>query len=145
MPRATKNTEPAQPAKEKSPAVVQPRRGDASDEWGGFVQANLSPMDKALFDQWHAEHLEHIQAYLDEHVGGGLKLSLVFDGEHNSYIASYTGRPNARPELPFRCTLSARAGQFLEALALLVYKHEVICGKDWTDFLVNGSRTQNWG
>jgi len=144
MPRATKPTEPKTPAP-KSPAIAQTRRSAETDEWGGYVQATLSPMDKALFEQWYAEHTQHIQAYLDEHIATGLKLTLVFDGEHNSYIASYTGRPDTDPGFQFRCTLSGRAGELMESLAVLVYKHEVITAKDWKDFLLNGSRVSNWG
>jgi len=139
MPR--KETEKTQ----KAPPTLQVRRGADSDEWGGFVQANLTPMDKALFEQWYSEHTNAIQPYLDEHIGSGLKLSVVFDGAHNSYIASYTGRPSVDENFTFRCTLSARAGEFVEALAVLVYKHVVICAGDWTDYLVNGSRVNNWG
>lgn len=146
MPRQTKPTDTPKPEpKQKSPAVEQPRRSAETDEWGGYVQAPLSPMDKALYDQWLGEHVEHVQAYLDEHVASGLKLTLVFDGEHNSYIASYTGRPDSNPNFKFRCTLSARSGEFLDALAVLVYKHVVITGGDWKDFLLNGSRVSNWG
>lgn len=138
------------PRKEKTPeakpkVILQPRKGEQADEWGGFVQANLTPIDKALYDEWYGQHHESIQQRIDTHIGLGLKLTVVFDGEHNSYIASYTGRPNTDESLPFRCTLSARSGEFIDALALLVYKHEVICNGDWADFLINGARVSNWG
>lgn len=145
MPRAQSKPAATKEAKPKSPAVIQPRKSLDDDEWGGYVQATLAPLDKAMFDQWYGEHAQHVQAFVDEHVGSGLKLTLVFDGEHNSYIASYTGRPNSDPNMAFRCTLSARSGEFIEALALLAYKHVVITGGDWTDFLLNGSRVSNWG
>lgn len=131
--------------KPKSPALVQPRKGESDDEWGGFVQCNLTPMDKALFDQWNGENHQHIDRFVDQHLGSGLKLSLVFDGANNSYIASYTGRPNTDKELCFRCTLSARSGEYMESLALLVYKHDVVMGGDWSPYLVNGSKIPNWG
>ena len=140
MPRKEK-----QPEKPKSPAVVQPRKGKSDDEWGGFVQCNLSSMDKVLFEQWYSEHLQHIDAFVDEHLGTGLKLSVVFDGSNNSYIASYTGRPNTDEKLLFRCTLSARSGEYMECLALLVYKHVEVTGGDWSPFLVNGSKIRSWG
>lgn len=134
-----------EPKPEKKPTIVQPRKGTDTDEWGGFVQANLTPMDKAMFEQWYGEHIQAIQPYIDEHIGSGLKLTVVFDGANNSYIASYTGRPNDDQTMEFRCTLSARSGKFMEALAVLVYKHVVICNGDWAEYLVNGSRVKNWG
>lgn len=145
MPRKTVPETSKPEPKPKSPALVQPRKSAETDEWGGYVQANLAPLDKAIFDQWYSEHMQHVQAFLDDHIGMGLKLTVVFDGEHNSYIASYTGRPDTDPNFQFRCTLSARAGEFLEALAVLVYKEEQITSHDWKDFLLNGSRVSNWG
>lgn len=148
MPRSSKAVPPTLPVDDppkKTPAIQQLRRGDAKDEWGGFVQANLTPMDKALFDQWYSEHIQHIQAYVDEALDSGLKLTIVFDGANNCYITSYTGRPNNDPALPFRCTLSARAGEYAAAVALLVYKHHVICNGDWSEYLINGSKVTNWG
>lgn len=132
-------------ADKPNPATHQIRAGEKEDEWGGFVQCNLSPLDKALYDQWYGENHEHIDRLIDEHLGSGLKLSVVFDGAHNSYIASYTGRPNTDEAFAFRCTLSARSGEYMEALALLVYKHNVVMGGDWTPYLVNGSKLPNWG
>jgi len=141
MPRKTKEAQPAP----VSPARIQPRRDTKEDEWGGYVNCNLSPLEKAKFDIWYSEHVEHVQAYLDEHIASGLKLSVSFDGEHNTYIASYTGRPTTAPGWPFRTTLSARSGEFMPAIALLVYKHEEITAKDWTPWLLNGAQTATWG
>jgi len=140
MPRKSKDETPATPV-----IKLQPRKDAKTDEWGGFVQVQLSPIDKQLFEVWYGEHIQHIQPLLDQHIGLGLKLSVVFDGEHNSYIASYTGRPNTDENLPFRCTLSARSGEFMEALALLVYKEDTVCSGDWSPFLINGSKVSNWG
>ena len=121
------------------------RRGLPEDEWGGFVQANLSPADKQKYEEWYNDNRQHVAKLIDEHLGEGLKLSVTFDGAHNTYIASYTGRPNTDNTFKFRCTLSARAGTFEDTLALLVYKHVEVCGGDWSEYLVNGSRVANWG
>lgn len=143
MPRAKKE---AVPETKKSPSVVQPRRSPDTDEWGGFVQVALTPLDKELYDQWFGEHSQHVNPLLDEDLGQGYKFSLTFDANNNAYIASYTGRPNDDGEaLPFRCTLSARSGEMADAIALLVYKHRQVCGTDWADFLINGKRVSNWG
>jgi len=140
MPRGKK------PETNEKPAIrLQPRKDAKDDEWGGFVQISLSPMDKAIFDTWYSEHIQHVQPLLDQHVGLGLKLSVVFDGANNSYIASYTGRPNTDEGLPFRCTLSARAGEFMEAVALLVYKEQEVASGDWSGYLINGTKVTNWG
>lgn len=141
MPRAKKqNSEP------ENPAIHQPRRSPDKDEWGGFVQCTLTELDKAIFEQWLGEHVEHVNPMLDEAVGQGLKFSLMFDAPNNSYVASLTGRPNTDGEKwPFRCTLSARSGTLPDAIALLMYKHDEICSRDWTEYLINGRKVSNWG
>lgn len=140
MPRGKSQPKPG------APKVVQPPRfSPQDDEWGGFVSVKVDEPGKELFNLWYSENMQNIPALLTDALADGLKLSVSWDGGNQSMIATFTGRPCESADWPFRCSLSARAADFWEAVALLCYKEYVVTGRDWTPWTVNGRRLDTWG
>lgn len=121
------------------------RYSPQEDEWGGFVNVRVEEGHKDEFNLWWSENLETIVPMLEDFLAKGLKLSVSWDGQNQSMIATFTGRPTSDPAWPFRCSMSSRASGFWEAIALLLYKEFVITGGDWTPWTVNGRKKDNWG
>jgi len=119
-----------------------PRRVQKNDEWGGFAQVNLDENRREEFELWASEMGDGIYRELDDSLGSGLKLTLVYDGANQCYIASLTGRPDALGIRAFTCCLSARAGTFSEAIALLMYKHVSLLHYDWWEAVSTPGRSR---
>jgi hypothetical protein len=134
-------------AGKQQPAHVEPswsgvRRIQKSDEWGGFAQVNLDESRREEFELWASEMGEGIYRELDDALGSGLKFTMAYDGKNECYIASLTGRPDSSGVRAFTCCLSARAGTFAEAIALLMYKHVALLHLDWWDAVNTPSRVK---
>jgi hypothetical protein len=109
------------------------RRVQKEDEWGGFVQISVDEAHREEFDLWASEMSGRIYDELDDALGSGLKLTMAYDGANQCYIASLTGRPDVAGIRSFTCCLSARAGTFGDAIAVLMYKHVALLHGDWWD------------
>jgi len=120
-----------------------PRRSEKDDEWGGYVPLSIDDAHRESFDLWYEEMGREFSIQLVEAVDSGLKLTISYDGANQSYIASLTGRPDISGNEPFTCCLSARAGTFEQALAVLVYKHYDMLHCDWWD-LVNAPKQSRY-
>jgi hypothetical protein len=118
------------------------RRIQKNDEWGGFAQVNLDESRREEFELWASEMGEAIYRELDDALGTGLKLTMAYDGTNQCYIASLTGRPDSAGVRAFTCCLSARAGAFGEAIALLMYKHVALLHLDWWDAVSTPSKVR---
>lgn len=113
--------------------AVAPRKIQKDDEWGGFVQVSVDEAHREDFDLWASEMGPRVYDELDDALGSGLKFTLAYDGQNQCYIASLTGRPDIAGVRPFTCCLSARAGTFGDAIAVLMYKHVALLHSDWFD------------
>jgi len=130
MPRGkSKSPQSVKPA----PDTSAPRKIQRDDEWGGFVNLSIDEAHKEGFELWASEAGPEVYRELDDALGVGLKFTLAYDGGNQCYIASLTGRPDVKGEQPFTCCLSARAGTFEEAIAVLMYKHASLLHHDWWD------------
>lgn len=141
MPRATKlkYQEPV-----KSP--IGARKNGKRDDWGGFVQISLDESDRERYDVWVSENPNAMWPLLIDSLAEGLKLTVVWDGANECFIATFTGRPDPMGKMEFTTSLSARNSDFIATLTLLVYKHVELCGEDWTDWLINGEKAKrNFG
>jgi len=118
------------------------RKVQKGDEWGGFVQHTLSEIDKERFTEWLTSSSDPVGQLLIDVLASGLKVTLVWDSANDCFIGTLTGRPDSKGEMPFTCALSGRGATVQEALGVTLYKHDVVMGSDWTDWLVNGSRTK---
>lgn len=141
MPRQTKKYTESAP---RSP--IGQRKNGKKDEWGGFAQVNLDESDREQFDLWMSEHPESVWPLLIDSLAQGLKLTMVWDGANECFIATFTGRPDPEGKLEFTTSLSARNVDFMASVSLLIYKHVELCGEDWSEWLINGSKAKrNFG
>lgn len=128
MPRRTKH---AADSVQSAKGRLQLRRAESADEWAGFVPCNIDEAEKAAFEQWYHGDDQAVWGYLSDSLFEGFKLSTSFDKANDCYICSLAGRPDRAGEVEYSAVLTARASDFNTAVALLVYKHDVILGRDW--------------
>lgn len=138
MPRAKKQAAP-----DSLPLQLQPRALPADAQWGGFINIRLSDEEKETAQLWIREHEREAFAMFADNLGEGFKFSLSYDAENQSYIASYTGAGWVGSEL--RCSMSARAGTWFEALALLVWKHNIHASGNWGQYRTDGRKVPSFG
>jgi len=111
--------------------------------WGGFINVRLSDSQRENFHEWEAANSAHIGAFYEDHLGEGIKFSAAYDRENESYVVSYTGRLVAIS--PDRFCVTSRAGTLSQALALAVYKHEVMAEGDYIRFGSGGKQFLKFG
>lgn len=129
-----------------SKGVIGVRKIQKDDEWGGYAQCNIGDAEREAFDLWLSESSPVVSALLADSLASGLKLTAVWDGQNQCFIATFTGRPDIEGSVEFTCSLSARGGTLDQAVNVLLYKHLEVCGEDWTDWLVNGAKSRrNFG
>jgi len=128
------------------PSPIGRRKIQKDDEWGGFAQVNVGDNERPQFDMWLSAINDGWWPLLQDELAAGLKLTLVWDGANDCFIASLTGRPDIDGVQPWTACLSARAAEMNMSLALLTYKHVEVTGGDWTEWLINGAKTKrNFG
>lgn len=112
-------------------------------DWGGFINVRLDEDQKEAFGLWFASGDVNITNEIDDLLGQGMKVGLSYDEENECYICTFTGR--LLDDFEHRYCSTSRAGTLPEVLALSVYKHTVLCGADYTDFLPKTGRKLSWG
>jgi len=130
------------PARNTSISPIGRRKIQKDDQWAGFAQVNVGENEREAFDLWRSSIADGWWPLLQDELAAGLKLTLVWDGANDCFIASLTGRPDCDGASEWTACLSSRAGEMDTALALLVYKHLEITGGDWSDWLINGTKTK---
>jgi len=138
MPRKVAIT--PQVSQAKSP--IGRRKIQKQDQWAGFAQVNIGDHERTAWYDWHTRLEDRLLVYLQEELATGLKLSLVWDGANDCFIASFTGRPDFDGETEWTACLSARAAELTLSLSLLLYKHLELTGGDWSEWLINGVKTK---
>lgn len=138
MPRAKKS-----PTPDALPLQLQPRALPSDAAWGGFINIRLTDDEKAAAQQWIRESEREAMSLFDDNLGEGFKFSLSYDAENQSYVATYTGAGWEGSSL--RCSMSARAGTWFEALALLVWKHNIHAGGNWGQYRTDGKKVPSFG
>jgi len=102
----------------------KPRKNTKSpygDGFLGFVDIALSDADKTAIEEMAGDAGKPFDAFLVQVVEDGYKFSLVADPEHNSYIATLTGRHEGCENKGY--ALSARGPDPHGAVVALWYKH----------------------
>lgn len=112
-------------------------------EWGGFVNVRLSEGEKESFTVWLQEEGAYFWNLLTDTVAQGLKFGASWDADNDCFITTFTGCGVLGDESRF--CLTARAGSFEEAAALLVYKHVVVAAGDWAGHYRPVSHRESWG
>lgn len=109
-----------------------------SDLWKGFVACELTEADKVRLKSWRTDNEERLWDRFFTAVDDGYKLSLSFDAHGNAYVASMTGKATGTGNDGM--TLSGRGGTLHNAVASLIFKHEVLLERDWSGAGMQTSR-----
>lgn len=96
--------------------------------WKGFIECKFTESEKEAFAQWDV-HDEDVFVLLSEAVVAGHKLSLTFNKQSETFVASFTGNEGAGKHEGY--TLSAYAGDWYLAVRAIVFKHAVLLAGDW--------------
>lgn len=126
--------------KSSSPSVDTPEKNVPQGKfwlpndarWGGFINIRLTDAQKGEFEAWVAEAAKHVPGYLDDHLAEGVKFGASFDRENECTVVTYTGALVANSNERYCCT--SRAGTLDLAIALAVWKHEVLAAGDYGNF-----------
>lgn len=118
-------------------------RNNSQDDWGGYIDVRMSGDEKELFIAWWEANVSEVFNWLIDILPTGLKLGMMWDGENQCYVASLNGKGVSSQEK--RYTLTARAGTFDEAFAVLCYKHYILLEQDWGNWKPSNKRKQDWG
>lgn len=105
-----------------------------------FVNINLSAQEKQHFKSWYHEHESEIPSLATAFIAQGYKLSLKYDGENECFIATSTCQDETMPN--GGKALSSRSDDWIEALALNIYKTDVV-SEDGT--WESSGRSNSWG
>jgi hypothetical protein len=134
---------PRTTTKKVDPKELQPFYCAQDAAWGGFINIRLEDSHKALYDAWMEDNAQHIDQYIDDLVGAGMKIALAFDIEHSAYICTFTG---ALMEISDeRFVMTTRAGTLRECLGLSCWKHIELAHGRYDDFAPRTGKFMTWG
>lgn len=118
------------------------KKSSAQSNWSTieFINQSLSEPQRKDFKSWYATEGERVPDLIGQAMVDDYRLSCSWDDNNQCFIATLTGKQDQR----FNASkaLSARSDDWLEAMALALYKHLVIFkGGQWS-----GETTRNnWG
>lgn len=139
MPRGKKPaSNPAPPA-----TVAQPYYCDPKADWGGFINIRLTDEHKAAFEAWLPENKNNVVPALEDLAARGMKIAFSYDAENEATVVTFTG--NLTSGKPDRWCVTTRAGSLAECLALAVWKHYVVAGEVYDDYLPKTGSLKRWG
>lgn len=110
-------------------------------EWGGFINVPVDEQQKAEFYAWYEGDHSAWWLIMEELLGAGIKVSLAYDGDNDSWICSLTGAlVDGYAE---RFVTTTRAGSLGEVQALACYKHVFVVKGVYR--MYNGKKKPLWG
>lgn len=105
-----------------------------------FINLSLSEPQRKDFKNWYATEGERITDHIGQAMVDDYRLSCNWDDNNQCFIATLTGKPDQRHNASK--ALSSRSDDWLEAMALSMFKHLVIFkGATWS----GESTKNNWG
>lgn len=107
------------------PAKKQQNQNSAQ-QWAKveFVNINLSKAEKTQFKSWYSENQAALPELMTRFIAAGYKLSLKWDNENDCFIATSTCTDETMEN--GGKALSSRSDDWLEAIALNLFKTDVI-------------------
>lgn len=141
MPRAKKSSSTV--ASDKQPSLLQPRKSLETDAWVGYINISLNEEHKRRYQAWASDDPTLAWQLLDDVLGSGLKVSLSYDAETDSYCATLTGRLSLGDTGKYAMT--TWASSFDEVLSLMVWKFVVLCDSDVGDYRPKTGTLKRWG
>lgn len=109
--------------------TVMAKAPNFNNDWKGFVDVKLTGSEKENYAAWDV-HDGDLWVLLVDAIVAGHKLSVTYNKQNDQFVASLTGAATAGNSAGY--TLSAFAHVWYEALRVLMFKHVVILGQDWT-------------
>lgn len=110
--------------------------------WYGFVSCDLSTQRKEQFKAW-SSGIETLEDYVSYLVQPGYKLSFSIDTYHDCLQVSWSCSAKGDPNEGW--TLTARANELSKALAVLLFKHQVMLEGLWDSGLPSDQRQDDVG
>jgi hypothetical protein len=137
------------PRKSKATSTVPPKNGApfklAPVEWGGYIDLRLDDDDEQTFRLWCTDFMPSLWVEFVELVGSGFKFGLSYDQEGGFYLATFTASGKELIGMENRYCLTARAPDWEEAVALLLYKHLVMMDGYWGNYRPRTGRLSQFG
>ena len=100
-------------------------------EFKGYLRVNLTEEQDKHFDEWFPTQIIQIGDF-GILCNNGFKFALAWDNFHQGVVASLYAND---PKLSWSgWILTAWADSAEEAIALLFYKHYIVCEEDWEHF-----------
>jgi len=103
-------------------------------DWGGFLNMRLSSEQKEEFTHWHRELGDDVWELFLQVLAQGMKFSLVYDADNDTYTASLTNSPRNPCGVSSLYVLSAYAQEWQTAVALVLFKHLYVLGGTWENY-----------
>lgn len=113
--------------------------------WGGFIEIRMTDEEKEAFYLYEKESVADMWVSFVEALGAGLKFGMSYDLAGDFYTATFTGHGFVLIGLDERYCMTARAPEWQQAIALIVYKHTVLAQMDWSGFMPKTGRMANFG
>lgn len=111
--------------------------------WGGFINIKLDDEQKSSFYSWFENSAQAVSQLLDDALCEGVKHGMAYDGKNQCYICTFTGALVLNSTERYVAT--SRAGTMLEAIALSVWKHFVLCDGDYGNYKPGNGSFLSWG
>jgi len=89
-----------------------------------FVDVPIPKQEKVKFDAWFVEQEKDLHLWLEDVVSHGYKLSLSYDLQNDTVIASLTVRDEQSKN--YNCCVSGRSPAAIEAFFLVCYKATIL-------------------
>ena len=112
-------------------------------KWGGFLNVKLDEAQKSAFYRFADENRGFHWLALDDALSQGLKFGATYDRENQAYVVTLTGALVVGSNERY-CSTS-RAGTLDEAIAVAMYKHDVMAQGDYSDFMPRTGTFKQWG
>jgi len=117
------------------------RAAKSQNDWQvTFVQIKLDKGTADEFTEWFKRKPEQVALDIAAFISNGHKIGITWDNNNTCWIVSATCKEESSDN--YNCCLSSRSDDWYEALAMTVFKNDVICkmGK-WSD----EQQSANWG
>ena len=108
----------------------------------GYIQHSLTAEEKKGYEAWDCTP-EDLWDGIERLVDSGYKLSTSHDDYNNTRQASLTCNNPKHPD--YGWVLVARAPDSFNAIALVMFKHVVLLGGDWSEFHARAREKSSWG
>jgi len=105
-----------------------------------FVDMRLSGEHKEGFREWFQRKGDMVALDIATFISNGHKIGITWDDKHTCWIVSATCKDDANVNVD--CCVTSRSDEWYEALAMCVYKNDVVANKGrWLD----ESNEDHWG